>query len=299
MTVTRASDEGATFIAGWEGFVSQAYYCPAGVLTIGFGFTMGSKVFASYWKTKTGRALRTGDTITQAEAIKLLPKVIDEEYGAAVVRKIAPKQQHHYDAASSVSFNCGIGSLAWRWAVALASGKPNDSASLLRTTATTANGIVLQGLIDRRQAEARLIATGDYGGSRKYAEPSRSTTRDAVKEYQSQLKTLGYYAGNIDGVAGNITVGAVKNFQRANKLVVDGLVGPSTRAAIVRALNVKTTKDTVLVGSGAGGAFGADWLPWDAVINIGATAAAIAIVIAVGSYVWRNRGKLTGRRVPT
>jgi lysozyme len=295
--ITKASDKGAEFIAGHEGFVSKTYLCPAGVMTIGFGFTMGSKVFAAYWKAKTGRALRMGDTMTEGEAIRLLPKVIDEEYGKAVASKIKPTKQHHYDGASSVAFNCGTGSLSWRWAVALAQGKANDAASLLRTTATTANGRVLDGLIRRRQAEARLIATGDYGHPNEGTSVSQSV--EAIKELQKQLKTLGLYTGNIDGSSGPLTLGAVKNFQRTNGLKVDGVVGPATRAALVRALDVKATKDLSVVGGTGGGIFGADALPWDSIINIGATAALIVTVITVGSYVWRNRGKITGARVPT
>jgi lysozyme len=241
--ISKASDKGVAFIAGHEGFVSKTYLCPAGVQTIGFGFTMGSKVFAAYWRAKHGRALRMGDTITYTEAMQLLPKVIDEEYGKAVASKIKPNKQHHYDGASSVAFNCGNGSLNWRWAVALAAGKVIDAAALLRTTAITANGRVIDGLIRRRQAEARLLATGEYGKPNETTAVSKSV--ESIKELQTQLKTLGFYTGNIDGSAGPLTLGAVKNFQRTNGLVVDGVVGPATRAALVRALDVKATKDLV------------------------------------------------------
>lgn len=118
----KISPQGQMFLTDHEGFVGRAYRCPAGVVTIGYGFTMGSKVFAAYWKKTRGRALKMGDTMTRDEATKLLPAVFDEEYGAAVNAKIKPTRQNHYDSAGSVAFNCGTGSLNWKWAQALARG---------------------------------------------------------------------------------------------------------------------------------------------------------------------------------
>lgn len=297
------SDKGARFIQAHEGFVSKAYLCPAGVLTIGYGFTMGSKVFASYWRTKTGRDLRDFDTITKDEALKLLPLVVDEEYGKAVNSRVKPEVQHHYDAASSVAFNCGTGSLSWRWAIALAAKKVNEAASILRTTATTANGKQLPGLVSRRQAEARLLAGGNYGALNQSAStaPSVSRSVDEVKSYQQQLKALGYYTGAVDGKTGPLTKGAVENFQRANRLLVDGIVGPATRAALIRALEVKTTKEVSTIGAGGGGLVGGGSLPFDLPpgVSVAVAAAVVVLIIAVGSYMWRNRGKITGQRVST
>lgn len=45
---------------------------------------------------------------------------------------------------------------------------------------------------------------------------------------QDGLTTLGYNTGGLDGVFGNLTNTAVRNFQSRNGLVVDGLVGTNT-----------------------------------------------------------------------
>ncbi len=45
---------------------------------------------------------------------------------------------------------------------------------------------------------------------------------------QSQLKNNGFYQGKIDGIAGINTYNAIINFQRANNLTPDGMVGNST-----------------------------------------------------------------------
>ncbi len=49
-----------------------------------------------------------------------------------------------------------------------------------------------------------------------------------VKQIQTQLKKFGYYEGAIDGIYGSGTESAVKVFQRAEGLTVDGIVGPGT-----------------------------------------------------------------------
>jgi peptidoglycan hydrolase-like protein with peptidoglycan-binding domain len=51
---------------------------------------------------------------------------------------------------------------------------------------------------------------------------------------QVALKRKGLYRGHVDGVAGPLTVGAVKAFQRSRGLTPDGLVGPLTRRALGR-----------------------------------------------------------------
>lgn len=51
---------------------------------------------------------------------------------------------------------------------------------------------------------------------------------DAVKAVQTRLRDLGYYREAIDGDFGPITLAAVKAFQTAQRLEVDGVVGPIT-----------------------------------------------------------------------
>ena len=53
-----------------------------------------------------------------------------------------------------------------------------------------------------------------------------------VKKVQTKLKNWGYYKGAVDGIFGSQTKEAVKYFQRKNKLVVDGIVGPATLKAL-------------------------------------------------------------------
>jgi len=55
---------------------------------------------------------------------------------------------------------------------------------------------------------------------------------------------LAYYRSDIDGYYGPITEKAVKDFQRNNNLIVDGIVGSSTYEALQRQKDI-TLGDTL------------------------------------------------------
>ena len=55
---------------------------------------------------------------------------------------------------------------------------------------------------------------------------------DAVKIMQEKLIALGYLSGTADGVYGNLTYKAVKEFQKANALSADGVAGKATISAL-------------------------------------------------------------------
>lgn len=55
---------------------------------------------------------------------------------------------------------------------------------------------------------------------------------EEVRQIQTKLKNWGYYSGNVDGIYGSKTFEAVKKFQKANGLAVDGIAGDKTLAAL-------------------------------------------------------------------
>jgi N-acetylmuramoyl-L-alanine amidase len=57
---------------------------------------------------------------------------------------------------------------------------------------------------------------------------------DDVIELQARLQYIGYFHGKIDGVFGWGTYWALRNFQKEYGLPVDGLVGGSTKAKLVK-----------------------------------------------------------------
>lgn len=61
----------------------------------------------------------------------------------------------------------------------------------------------------------------------------RGSHGKVVKDLQTQLKQLNYYNGNLDGIYGPLTEAAVKEFQQANHIAVDGIAGPNTYSALI------------------------------------------------------------------
>ena len=58
---------------------------------------------------------------------------------------------------------------------------------------------------------------------------------DEVLMVQKSLFEKGFYAGEIDGIFGNVTLNAVRSFQISNGLVPDGVVGTETLVYLGRA----------------------------------------------------------------
>jgi len=92
----------------------------------------------------------------------------------------------------------------------------------------------------------------------------RGSTGDAVVTLQRLLTERGYRPGAADGRFGPRTLGAVLAFQRASGLVVDGIVGPRTWAALGKAGTTTTTPATT-TGSAPSGTNGTPPMAtWDA-----------------------------------
>ncbi|NJL45967.1 MAG: peptidoglycan-binding protein [Leptolyngbyaceae cyanobacterium SM2_3_12] len=79
-------------------------------------------------------------------------------------------------------------------------------------------------------AVATPTSTGSGGGVAPSTLPNLrlGNQGEAVKTLQTRLKALAFYPGAIDGIFGPLTQQAVQDFQQAEQLRVDGLVGPQT-----------------------------------------------------------------------
>ncbi len=60
----------------------------------------------------------------------------------------------------------------------------------------------------------------------------KGDTAANIRIVQQKLSDLGYYTYKVDGIWGSRTKNAVKNFQRAKGLTVDGIVGSKTEKAL-------------------------------------------------------------------
>ena len=89
---------------------------------------------------------------------------------------------------------------------------------------------------DTRTALAAAAVGGETEPLCPYAPPAvnlrSGSTGEGVKWVQWQLDRLGYAPGKIDGIFGAGTDKAVRAFQKAAKLAIDGIVGTNTRKAL-------------------------------------------------------------------
>ena len=77
------------------------------------------------------------------------------------------------------------------------------------------------------------------------------SSSDAVKTLQTNLKSLGYYAGSLTGNYGEKTQAAVVAYQKAKGLTADGIAGSKTLAAISADLNKGSSSSAGSSNSGS------------------------------------------------
>lgn len=133
------SDKGIGLIKEFEGCRLSAYRCPAGVWTIGYGHTLNVK---------------PGDVITQKQADEYLREDLKKFESHVSSYNKYGWTQNEFDALVSFAFN--IGNITGLTAAGTRSKAQIADAMLLYVRA---KGIVLPGLITRRQKEHDLFVT--------------------------------------------------------------------------------------------------------------------------------------------
>ena len=136
------SNTGIDLIKHFEGCETEAYLCPAGVPTIGYGHIKG---------------VQMGDVITEAQAHEMLVEELDEYESYINDLVTVGLNQNQFDAMVSWVYNLGGGNLrASTLLKVLNSGNYEGvPAQIMRWN--KAGGKVLEGLTRRRQAEADLF----------------------------------------------------------------------------------------------------------------------------------------------
>lgn len=102
------------------------------------------------------------------------------------------------------------------------SSKPKQSATTTQLSTTPATPTTTQAAAPTVPAPTTTLKPGDTGVQ--------------VKRLQRALAQLGYSVGKVDGDYGTSTKTAVEQFQTASNLTADGLFGPATRTALIKAL---------------------------------------------------------------
>lgn len=139
----KTSSNGRALIRNAEGDRPTAYYCPAGVLTIGVGHT--------------GPDVKPGMRITQAESDALLSADL-AKFEKAVARNVkVPLTQNQFDALVSFTYNLGEGSLKSSTLLKRVNAGDMGGAAAEFIKWNKAGGKVLGGLTKRRAEEAALF----------------------------------------------------------------------------------------------------------------------------------------------
>lgn len=216
----KTSQTGIDLIKKFEGCRLDAYKCPAGVWTIGYGHTAG---------------VSGGQKISPAQAEAYLRADL-EKYEKKVEKYNATYRwtQNEFDAMVSFAYN--LGSIDKLTADGTRAKSVIAEKMLLYNKA---GGKVLAGLTKRRQAERTLFLAG--GSAKETSAKKDSAARSILKKgsrgadvtyLQQHLTAKGYYVGKIDGIFGARTLKAVMAFQKKCGLVVDGIVGKKTWDAL-------------------------------------------------------------------
>ena len=135
----------APLIRKFEGLRLEAYRCPAGIWTIGYGHTGG---------------VQGGETITEERAEELLREDLKN-----IQKRLAPRLRVEVDAGQcaallSLAFNVGVGAVAGSKLLRrLNEGLPEAAADEFLDW-TRAGGKELPGLVVRRRAERAMFLSG-------------------------------------------------------------------------------------------------------------------------------------------
>jgi len=135
----------------FEGLKLNAYRCPAGVCTIGYGHT-----------TSAGApAVKDGMTITKQQADDIFSRDL-HKYEAAVERLLhQPLTQHQFDALVDFAYNAGVGNLEKSSLLKKVNAAQFNDVPAELMKWTKGGGKTLPGLVRRRQAEAAWWSKGN------------------------------------------------------------------------------------------------------------------------------------------
>jgi GH24 family phage-related lysozyme (muramidase) len=129
-----------------EGLYLNAYKCPAGVWTIGFGCTEG---------------VRPGMSITEAEAEQMLRKELAKfEEGVERTLGHIPLNENQFSALVSLTYNCGLGAISEGMTIRRKlEARDYQGAADGFLLWNKGGGRVLPGLVKRREMERKLFLT--------------------------------------------------------------------------------------------------------------------------------------------
>lgn len=224
----KTSQNGINLIKRFEGCRLQAYKPVAAepCYTIGYGH-YGSDVLP-------------GMVISQAQAEAYLAQDL-AKYEKSVNALNIPLNQNQFDALVSFAYNCGSGNLK-----KLVRGRSPQQIADAMLQYNKGSGKVLPGLTKRRQTERTLFLSGTSSKTEPvdvqpktgnpYPEPTKNvrfnTKGNDARWLQYKLNRYGYKL-LVDGIIGQRSIDALKDFQLTHGLEPDGVCGAKTKQALL------------------------------------------------------------------
>lgn len=197
--------KGLALIKKFEGCRLEAYKCPGGVWTIGYGHTSGVK---------------QGQRITKTQAEEYLKSDL-KVYEGYVNKYVKVKlNQNQFDALVSFTYNCGGGSLKKSLLLTKLNKGDYEGAANEFLRWNKASGKVLVGLVKRRKEERSLFLTTESFNV-KITAYSLNVRKGAGIKYDSigfvhknQVKTI----VEVNGIWGKLSSGGWISLKYATKI---------------------------------------------------------------------------------
>lgn len=209
---------GLDLIKRFEGFRSEAYRCPAGVLTIGYGHTEG---------------VQPGDTVSLDRAELLLRR--DLQWAADAVDDCidVPLTANQRAALISFTFNVGAGALKRSTLRKRLNAGECDAVPQELARWNRGGGTVLRGLVRRRAAEAELWQTPDAPERGWDGAPvDQDMMAQAVTpEAPRPLRKTSTGKTGAAGIAATASAGLAAAAENADS-VLGAVTNPAVRAAV-------------------------------------------------------------------
>lgn len=204
----------------FEGLELASYLDPVGVLTIGYGYTNR----AGY-----GPGVKSGDVWTEDQAERMLIEGL-EKFGQRIIPMFKRKPtSNQYGAMLSLAYNIGTGAFSKSTCLRRFNAGDFEGAAEALTWFSKAGGRKLRGLVRRREAERDLFLSDPATLTAARPDPERgpsksrtilgavtagtgttgATTLDVVKDVQSEVSGLMYYADTLKWVFIALTIAGI------------------------------------------------------------------------------------------
>jgi lysozyme len=187
---------GIDLIKQWEGCKLKAYKDVAGIWTVGYGLT-----------SRAGFIEVGPDTVlTQAEADYYLEKVVDDFASKIKPMITAPINENEFAAFVSLAYNIGVGAFKRSSALKRFNAGEKDRVTEAIRMWKKAGGKTVQGLVNRREAEAALFLTPVSNQTPSHGRSKATQSRTVQASVVQGASAVGGAVGALNALDGTAQI---------------------------------------------------------------------------------------------